>query len=415
MEIYILYDKIEDKFLPNKEAKELFQKELGFKWLCVVRDEKQQQRYIKLYYDNTNNEDNALNNNFILDSLSIVTVNNEENTYVLKNIINNRSDNNAINKKSYNKFINPNAIYSLLLNNANIKKEFKNKIKKEELEEINKKLWRFIQIENSWNLVEEAKKKIKNINFDISQSLFKELENFFMTKEITCICDLYQINLSLNFETNYSILIDNIYYNKISSEKIKILKEKKTNSTFFLIPSNDNTTFFYISELNKKLKEFLIDTKQNVYEKFLEFQPSTQKELYEFSTSSHRDITYIPQVIKKSYKTIYIPTFSVKTHLFSYNFKDVEKNVEMSDEESGTASHVTSVDEFINIEFKPDKNIDKSFTIVPVEGGKTDFIIKESFIVGIFDNDIINDEKLPLLQFLYITEDHFIKKDNYIP
>ena len=415
MEIYILYDKIEDKFLPNKEAKELFQKELGFKWLCVVRDEKQQQRYIKLYYDNDNNNDNILNNNFIMDSLSIVTVNNEENTYTLKNIINNRSNNNAINKKSYNKFINPNAIYSLLLNNANIKKEFKNKIKKEELEEINKKLWRFIQIENSWNLVEEAKKKIKNINFDISQSLFKELENFFMTKEITCISDLYQINLSLNFETNYSILIDNIYYNKISSEKIKILKEKKTNSTFFLIPSNDNTTFFYISELNKKLKEFLIDTKQNVYEKFLEFQPSTQKELYEFSTSSYRDITYIPQVIKKSYKTIYIPTFSVKTHLFSYNFKDVEKNVEMSDEESGTASHITSVDEFINIEFKPDKNIDKSFTIVPVEGGKTDFIIKESFIVGIFDNDIINDEKLPLLQFLYITEDHFIKKDNYIP
>ena len=53
-----------------------------------------------------------------------------------------------------------------------------------------------------------------------------------MIKEIKYFYDLYQIKLSLNFKTNYSILIDDIYYNKISTEKIKILKEKKTNSTF---------------------------------------------------------------------------------------------------------------------------------------------------------------------------------------
>ena len=422
IEIYILYDKIEDKFLPNEEAKEIFQKKLGFKWLCVVRDEKRQQRYIKLYYDNENNidtndnnDENKLQNNFTLDSLSIVIVNNEEDTYTLKNIINTKSNNNSINKKSYNKYINPNAVYSLILNNSKIKKEFKNKKIKDELEEMNNLLWRFILMENDWNIIEDEKKKIKNINFDKSQSLYKEIEKFYMTKEINCLCDLYKINLSINFETNYSIIIDDIYYNKISTDKIKILKEKKTKSTFFLIPSNDNTTFFYISELNKKLKEFLIDSKQNVYEKFLEFQPSTQKELVGFSNSSCRDITYIPQVIKKSSKTVYIPTFSIKTHLFSYNFKDVEKNVEMIDMNTNTQSHLTSVDEFINIQFKPDNNIDKSFTIVPVEGGDSDFIIKDPFIIGIFDNDIINDEKLPLIQFLYITKDQFITKYNITP
>ena len=75
-----------------------------------------------------------------------------------------------------------------------------------------------------------------------------------MIKEIKYFYDLYQIKLSLNFKTNYSILIDDIYYNKISTEKIKILKEKKNKFNIFLIPSNDNTTFSYISQLNKKIK-----------------------------------------------------------------------------------------------------------------------------------------------------------------
>ena len=236
-----------------------------------------------------------------------------------------------------------------------------------------------------------------------------------MTKEIKCLCDLYQSNLSINFENNYSILIDDIYYNRISTDKIKILKEKKTNSTFFLIPSNDNTTFFYVSEINKKLRDLLIDNNKNVYEQFLEFQPSTQKELFEFSVSSYRDITYIPQVIKKCSKTIYIPSFSINSHLFSYNFKEVEKYVKMIDIDSDSPSYLTSVDEFINVEFKPDNNIENSFTVIPIDGGKNDLIIKDSFIIGIFDNDIINNEKLPLLQFLYITKDHFLTKNNYIP
>ena len=191
--------------------------------------------------------------------------------------------------------------------------------------------------------------------------------------------------------------------------------ELNQKESSFSILSNDNTTFFYVSEINKKLKDLLIDSSKNVYEQFLEFQPSTQKELFEFSVSSYRDITYIPQAYKKSSKTIYIPSFSINSHLFSYNFKDVEKCVKMIDIDSNSPSHLTSVDEFINVEFKPDNNIENSFTVIPIEGGKNDLIIKDSFIIGIFSNDIINNEKLPLLQFLYITKDHFLTKNNYIP
>ena len=416
LEVYILYDKVEDKFIPNKEAKELFHN-VDFKWMCVVRDEKLQQRYIKLYYSKeeeyeTDSNTQKTQNNFVMNNLSIITVNNEANSYTLKNIINTKSDNNTLKKMSYNKFINPYPIYVLISENSRIKKEFINESKGNELKEMKEKLWRFVTAENDWNLIENEKKKIKDLQFNLKDTVSHDIENYFMTKEIKFSYDLFQTKLSVNFESNYSILIDDIYYNKISTDKIKILKEQKTNSTFFLIPSNDNTAFFYVAQVNRKLKDLLIDSNKNIYENFLEFQPSTQKELCNFSTSSFRDVTYIPQTFKKSEKTIYIPTFSINTHLFSYDFKEVKKDVKMTDNESNTNAYLNSVDEFVHIEFKPDKNIENSFSVVPVFGGDNDILIKDSFIIGIFDNDIISNNKLPLLQILYITKDHFLTKNN---
>ena len=59
----------------------------------------------------------------------------------------------------------------------------------------------------------------------------------------------------------------------------------------------------------------------------------------------------------------------------------MENNVEMTDNDSGTPSHLTSFDEYINIQFRPYINIDKSFSIIPVEDGGSDFITKDSFII----------------------------------
>ena len=87
----------------------------------------------------------------------------------------------------------------------------------------------------------------------------------------------------------------------------------------------------------------------------------------------------------------------------------------MTDAETNQPSYLTSVDEYINIKFNPDKNIENNFSVIPVEDKKTNVIIKDSFIIGIFANDIINNNKLPLLQFLYITKDNFLTKDNYNP
>ena len=98
---------------------------------------------------------------------------------------------------------------------------------------------------------------------------------------------------------------------------------------------------------------------KNVYEKFLQFQPSTQKQISEYSKKSYRDISYIPISSKDSFKTIYIPCFAFKTHLFAYDLKDIDKTMKLDEIDSNKETHlnITSVDEFINVEFKPDCNI----------------------------------------------------------
>ena len=412
--VYLLYEKKGNRFFPNQEAKEIFQKKLGFKWLCVVRNEERNQRYIKLYYNKDEKKikenKNIVKNNFHLENFTLITMNNEENINSLKNKI--KEESKKVIETNFNKYINKNAIYSLLIENPNLKIDFLNENIKNELNEMKEKFWKFnMNIYNWISLGEKERKYLKNINTE--NSLFKEVENYYNNNNIEFLSDVQKRNISINFESNYSILIDDIYYNRISSDKIKILKETKTNSTFFLIPSIDNTVFFYISEINQQLKDLLIDNQKNIYEQFLEFQSSTQKELYNFSVSSTRDIAYIPQNLKAEQKVIYIPTFIIKTHLYSYYLNKINNNMTINRKDSNEKLFINSVDEYINIEFKPDDNIKNSFSIVPFEDKIKSVIIKGSFIIGIFANDIMNNVKLPLLQFLYVTKDNFLKNGNF--
>jgi len=241
----------------------------------------------------------------------------------------------------------------------------------------------------------------------MNKSLYEKIKKYMESNNIECNPNLLKTNLFVNFESNYSTLIDQIYYNRIASDKVKILEEEKTKAKFFLIPSKDNNTLFYISKLNNKLKELLLDNTQNIYEKFLEFLPTNQ--IFEFSLNSVRDVSYIPLTPKESYKTIYIPCFSLKSHLYSYKLKDIKKSMKLTERDSETPLGISSVDEFINIEFKLYNNLNNSFTTVESH----DIIIENSFIIGIFDNNIINKQKFPLLQFLYVTKDNFLTKSNY--
>ena len=82
-------------------------------------------------------------------------------------------------KQNYNKFINPNPIYSLIYENPRINIQFVNLSLKEELNDMKQKLWRFAIAENGWNLIEDDKKNIKEIKFDIENSEYKEIENYY--------------------------------------------------------------------------------------------------------------------------------------------------------------------------------------------------------------------------------------------
>ena len=420
LEVYLLYDKIEKGYVVNQEAKNLFQKKLGFKWMCVTNDEKLQQKFIRLYYSKeTDNQDNAQSNNHIInnfkmDTMTIITVNNKEKKDLLKNLVPSTNQNSELFNINYNKFINPNPIYYLINENDKINCVYNQSEKKDELIKTREKIGRFVLSEINWK-EENNERKIQELDFNIEKSVFKEIKDYYNTKNINCLCDLYKNNLSFNFETGYSILIDDIYYNRISSSKIKIIKETKTNSLFFLIPSNDNTVFFYVSKANRKIKKLLIDSSKNIYDKFLDFRLCSQKEIISFSTTSFRDPLFIPQIKRYDTKTIYIPTFSFNTHLFSYNFEDIKKNVKISDANNNENLFITSVDEYMNVAFYPDSNISNSFSVIPVEDKKSSIIIDGAFIIGIFDNDIINQNQLPLLQFLYVSEDHFLTKNNYNP
>ena len=411
--VYILYDKIGEKFVTNSEAKDLFQNKLKFKWFCVVRDEKLNQRYIQYSfskieenYDPNKNETtlavNALRhnkNNFLMNNIMITSINQELQSQFIKK--------NFSSKFGYTKFMNPNLIYFLLLDNKSITSDFFDESKLEELKQMMEKMEKYSSRESNYG--KDIIGGVKHIDEEMENSIYNEIKIFLEHNSLTCVPNLFKTKLTLNFETNYSTVFENFYYNRISTDKISILEEEKSGAKFFLIPSKDNNTLLYISEVNQRLQELLIDGTKNVYEKFLEFQPSTQKQLFEFSVKSIRDISYIPLSPRNKFKTIYIPCFCIKTHLFSYDFREINKNVKIKESLTNIPLNVTSIDEFINVEFKPDNNIENSFSTI--EG--YDYIIQDSFIMGIFDNDIINNSKLPLLQFLYITKDNFLKKDDF--
>ena len=372
----------ENKVADNQEIIDFLKQKLGFKWLSVDKYEKNNKKCIKLYYERKKNNINLNKNSFFLENYSIITLNNQENDK--------ETNNNGI------KFVNYNSLYSLLIRHPELKVEFSDEKKLNELTELNKALSIFMINEYEWNNLEEEKKKIKtkNMNINLEESLFKKLEND--NKNI--ICDIQKKNISINFENNYSIIINDIYYNRIYTDKIKILKENKTNSLFYLIPSKDNTVLFYIGEINDELKKFFENDK-NVYEQFLEFHPS----------SNQKDVT---SELKQN--VIYIPSFMIQAHLFTNNFNEINKENNISFKNKDEKLYINSFDEYVNIEFRPDENINNSFSVDSIEDQKTNAIMKNDFIIGIFGNDIINDDKLPLIQFLYVNKDNFLTKQNYI-
>ena len=361
------FDRMEINIINNEYGERLIKvlkKELQFNQSKIEKNQKDEYQLITLSYEQTKEQENN-KDIFVLRNKFITIINNNNNKRT-------KTDNaNNINEK----FINRNIIYYSLLENKNIKIEFQDESKLKE--------------------IKSQKEKLKSISeFEFN---YKIKDNDIELKEINNNGMLYKINLNINFENCYSIIINDIYYNKIMSEQMKLFKTKKTNSVFFLIPSKDSSYIFCICEIIPELKNLLINN-NNIYQTFLDFYSNS---ILNFA------------LLERTKKSVYIPSFVLKKNLSTNNLKDIENNIKIYDnEKTKKPLYISFVNEFLNVEFNHDSNIKNNF--VDNNNIYNDgYLIKNEFIFAIFKNDIINKEnKLNLIQVLYVEKDNFRIKNN---
>ena len=241
-------------------------------------------------------------------------------------------------------------------------------------------------------------------NFDITYSLFEEITQKLQEKNVFDISyNYFSMNLNLSTETNFCLPYENYYYNRISSKKIDILKDTETNNLFYLIKTKTESTFLLICEVGKALQKELLDGNKNIYQTFMDYHPKLTSHLLKFSS-----LGLNTSEIADMEKVIYIPSFKIDTHLYSYSINDINKKGTIIDEKTGEDGHIGSIEEYFSIKFEGDKDVKNNFSIIPVEDNKINKVIREPFLFGVFNVNIISNTPL---QLLYITKEHWIKVD----
>ena len=244
-------------------------------------------------------------------------------------------------------------------------------------------------------------KKINNAPINVKMCQIPHYIGFNNKPKASIITSSY-FNINLKNKANLILnkrKVNNNNTNK--NERNKTNKELKSNYYSLIIANNRNKHLPNKNSVNfSKLSiNSLITNSINKSKKIINNRRKNIINEEEYSIISK----------KKNY-SFKIKVNKIKEKLNLGNSRNSSlKNMKMmkSDEkEIGNNLSINTVDEFINVEFKPDNDIDNSFSTIEAY----DLIIQNSFIMGIFDNDVINNKKLPLLQFLYITKDHFMKK-----
>ena len=397
----------------DDKIKSFFKKQLKCSWKNVINysnGTRTQEIRIMKEGDYFNKDVNLTNNNqfFGLKSVSIVS---------LYNINESRSieDNPDYEfKKKYSniflkKYINDYPIYLLLANNPKYKLLFNNESEKNIYElpkcrEEDDYLYPQTQIKTlakmNYNLdnISDLKDNIPlfNNNNLLCEEMYEKLQsnlNIFSLNYLTM-----EINLST--PTNFCLNFENYIYNRISSTKINVLRDPESKNLFYIIPTNNENIFIFLSQIGPKLKEYLLDKNKNLYKALNELHPKLTDQLIQFSSFN---ISY--NTLKNTEKVIYIPSFKIDSHLYSFSVKDIKEKGKVYEIESNKEENLGSIDECFKLSFEGDKNIKDSFSIIPVEDKKLNMVIRESFLFGIFNIQII--EKSPL-QLFYVTKDHWI-------
>ena len=373
LKINAKFDRMEITFVNvefDRGVVNFFKKELKFKFSKVEKNKNDLYQLITLYFDKTEIKD--FEDIFVLKNKSILAIDKTKNT---------NSDNI---KYVDDKFINYNNVYFMLLENKKTKVDFPNENKFNEIKYIKGKISDFSSIENNYKIKED-----NDIKKYFDENAIKEIN-----EEGT----LYKIILGFNFDNCSSVILNDIYYNKISSKYMQVYQDEKINTIFYFIPAYDSLFAFNICEINSELKNLLLNDNddKNIYEKFLDFNMNSKQ-----------------KILEKSKKSLYIPTFILKKHLFSKNLDEINNNIKISDESTKLPLYLSSVNEFINVEFKPDLNVKNNFLEKNNNLNDDGYIIKNEFIISIYKNEIINENKLTLIQMIYVEKDNFLTKSNY--
>ena len=412
----------ENKMMLNQKIENLFKTKLNctFKNSPNLEDGSDSQEIrINKYENECSQEDINYKNSklFGFNTLSILSLYNSQNEEGETEEYDQIRLNVSIN--GYNRFINLLPIYLLLANHPTYKMIFAN--------ENDSKIYELPEDDENENIITKInpnpKNQIKKIsdyicnindisslkeiinssetlkNFDISNSLFEEVNAKLLEKNVDNISfNYFSMNVNLSTETNYCLAFENYYYNRISSKDIEILSDTEKKNLFYLIRTKTESTFLLISQVGRRLQKELLDGNKNIYQAFMEYHPKLTNQLQKFSLSKSQ--------LKDTEKVIYIPSFKIDTHLFSFSVNDIKKKGTIIDEQSGEDGMVGSVEEYFKVSFEEDKDIKNSFSIIPVEDNKTNMVIREPFLFAVFNIKIFSN--IPL-QLFYVTQDHWIK------
>ena len=402
------------KLKMDQRIKLFFKEEIKASWKNVTNHSngtRTQEVCIVKEGDYFNKDINITNNNqfFGLKSLSVVSL--YENNEFAGVITENPEDElkRKYSKIYLNKYINHYPIFLLLANNPKYKMIFENEEYKklyeipkckEEEEYLNPKtqIKELTKMEFNLNNTSNLQQYMNtfNINNLLCEEVFDKLQSNI---------DIFSINyltmeINLSTPTNFCLNFENYIYNRISSKRIEVLRDPESKNFFYLIPTNNEAIFIFISQIGPRLKEYLLDNSKNLYQALTELHPKLTNQLVQFSSLN---LSSFDQ--KNIEKVIYIPSFKIDSHLFSFSVKDIKEKGTLTEIETNKEKNLGSIDECFTLSFEGDKNLKDSFSIIPVEDKKLNMVIRESFLFGIFNINIIENSPL---QLYYVTKDHWV-------
>ena len=391
IDLFYKYDEDIKKFTIDTEIKDLFKVILKFKWIKLenlsnhIRYQKMNLRIDKnemLEFVGNNNitilklipdklfeiNDNC---NFSFKEISDNDINEKENE--------NDNSNNKINDNNNDKYIN---LFSVLLIFSQMKS-----VENYQLSNYKERFNNFLEKKIKFgdlNLSKYIQLKMNEINVDSSSNNFKS----------DSICHSLNINVSPIFNSTISIQYNDYLYNRIESNEIKILTDKKSQLKFYLIPTLDEYNSIIISEINEEMKNNLIDNNTNIYDLF----ENGYDNLLNENNNKEND--------NNSNTIIYIPTFKINTK-YSCNEINCLKDIKIN--KNDINYKLNNFEEKIKFEYKSDPNKECGFNISVNE--EKEHIIKDNFIVSIINSNVLSNLSFPSILLFYITKDNWIKKN----